>query len=79
MEAINFRENELKNTKRLVMDQCLPALWAQLKGAKGCEAVNTNHDVAVFLQIIQGLCCCHDQNNNNTYAVVISLKNLYFY
>ena len=63
----------------LVLGQCSPALWAHLKGTKGYENIELDQDMVEILQLIRGLCCRHDHNNDETCAVVMSLKNLFYY
>ena len=63
----------------VVVGQCSPALRAQLEGTRGYKIVNSNQDMVQLLKLINGLCCQHDQNNNKTYAVVSSLKALFYF
>ena len=74
-EFINYQ----KTAYPVVVRPCSPALRAQLEGTKGYEIVNSNQDVVEMLKLIKNMCWHHDQNNDETYAVVSSLKAVFYF
>ena len=63
----------------LIMGLCSPAYWAQLKGSKGFEQIETDQDVLELLKLSHRIRYKHDQNTDETYAVIMSVKNLFYF
>ena len=49
-----------------------------MEGSKGYEKINKEQDLVKILKLTMGLHCCHDLNNDKTYAMILSLKNLFY-
>ena len=47
-----------------------------MEGSKGYEQIKKG--LVERLRLIRGLCCRHDLNNHKTYAMILSLKNLFY-
>ena len=82
-DRVNTQETEYNKYQRtvypLIMGQCSPALWAQLDELKGFENIKTDKDVVELLKVILSICCRHDQNTDETFAVMMSAKNLFYF
>ena len=59
-----------KTAYPLVLEQCSPALLAQLEGSKGFKKVNTDQDVAELLRMVRSTSYRHNQNTDKTYAII---------
>jgi hypothetical protein len=73
-----YRDNEL-NAWALIYDQCSPKLKNKLDATDGYSGAKSANNVAKLLTMIQGYCCQCDLLNNKYMAIVVAIKNFFYF
>jgi hypothetical protein len=73
-----YKGNE-SNAWALIYDQCSPELKNKLKGTEGYNGAKSTNDVAKLLIMIRGYCCQFDLLSNEYMAIVVAIKNLFYF
>jgi hypothetical protein len=67
------------NTWALIYDQCSAELKNKLKGTQCYDTAKIGNDVAKLLTMICGYCCQFNLLSNKYMAIVVAIKNLFYF
>ncbi len=67
------------NAWALIYNQCSAELKNKLKGTEGYDAAKNTNNLAKLLPMICGYCCQFDLLSNKYMAIVVAIKNLFYF
>ncbi len=73
-----YKGNE-SNAWVFIYGQCSPELKNKLEGMQGCDTAKSGKDMAKLLTMIHRYCCQFDVLSNEYMAIVVAIKNLFYF